>query len=372
LFEKEVFMRNKNFLEAIAIMVGCIVGGGILALPYAVSRSGFWSSILLIVGLGVIMIFLHLMVGEMNFAVKSSHEVVGLVEIFLGKFGKYLMTLAMLLLSYGAITAYIIGSSKILSLLGGNTFIWKLIFLSFGIFVVAKGINSIGGSELILELVKLLIIFLIVAFVFNVGFNPVFFTGFSMQGIGMVFGVSLFSYLGVVSVPLVYELVKEKKEFKKVIILGSIFPIIIYIFFVVSVISTTGKNTTEVATIGLNQFFPPVISFFVNVFAFLALITSFLAISYSVYIMFFNDFGFKRRNSLIFTFIPPIFGIFFFESFAGIINLTGSIAGSAMVILLILAHRNARKRFDLFSKVPFFVYLFLIAIFILGVVFSFI
>ncbi len=365
-------MKNKSFLEATAIMVGCIIGGGILALPYAVSRSGFWSSIILIVALGLMMMFINIRISEINIALKKPHQVVGLVERFLGKTGKILMTAAMLLLCYGALIAYSIGSAEILALLGGSILMWKLAFYIIGAIVVAYGLKTIGGSELVMEIAKLLIVGLIVVLGMSHGFNPNLFTGFQLQGIGMVFGVALFASLGLVSVPIVFELVRKKSQIKKVIFTASLTTIAVYLLFVMVVIAKTGAATTEVATIGLKQAFSPFMGIMINIFALLALTTSFLAVAYSVYEMFLVDFNLNKTLSFILAFMPPLIGMFILESFAKTIDIVGALAGSMMVILLILAHRKAKRRFRSMTKVPILLDLLFLIIFILGAVMVFI
>ncbi len=363
-------MSNKVFWQGIALMTGCIIGGGILDLPFAVAKSGFWSSILLIVILGLIMLFINLRIGEINVAMKKPHQLVGIVERFLGKKGKVFMTLAMLLLSYGALIAYAIGCSKILSLIGGYEMAWRLGFYIIGALVVVKGIQVIGGSELFLETIKLAIVGIIVMLGMSNNFNPAAFSGFTFTGIGMVFGIALFAYLGFVSVPAVYELKPKLKNFKKIIIIGSLVPIVVYLLFITTVVVRTGSFTTEVATIGLQQVFPPVIGVLINIFALLALATSFLAVSYALYDMFIRDFMLRKSRSFIFSFTPPLIGMFFLESFAKTIDVAGALAGSAMAILVILAHRNACKQFKNLAKVPFLLDLLIMAVFVVGAVFA--
>lgn len=362
---------DKKFWQAIAIMTGCIIGGGVLALPYAVAQSGFWSSMLLIISLGLIMLFINLRIGEMSIAVKKQHQVVGLVEKFLGKKGKNIMTTAMLLLSYGALIAYAIGSARILSLLGGGELMWRVIFYIICSIMVGKGIQAIGGSELILETIKIGIVAIIVALGMGDGINTTFFAGFSPIGIGMVFGVALFAYLGLVSVPAVYELVKQKQKLRKIIIIGSIIPIIVYVLFITTVISKTGTATTEVATIGLQNYFSPTVGVLINIFALLALATSFLAVAYSVYDMFIRDFRIKKKKSFILAFLPSFIGMLFLESFARTIDLAGAIAGSTMAILLILAHRKAKEKYSTLKKVPLPLDIIIICVFVTGAIFAF-
>ncbi len=363
-------MANKVFWQGIALMTGCIIGGGVLALPFAVAQSGFWSAILLIVVLGLIMLFINLRIGDVSVAMKKPHQLVGLVERFLGKQGKILMTFAMLLLSYGALIAYAIGCGRILSVMGGSELMWRIGFYIVGAFIVVKGIQVISGSELFLETIKLAIVGIIVILGMNNSVTLKSFSGFTFNGVGMVFGIALFAYLGFVSVPAVYELKPKLKEFKKIIIIGSIIPIFVYLLFIATVIARTGSATTEVATIGLQQVFSPVMGILINIFALLALATSFLAVSYALYDMFIRDFLLSKTKSFLLAFVPSLIGMFFLESFAKTIDIAGAIAGSMMAILMIFAHRVACKQFKKIVKIPLFVDVIITVVFVAGAVFA--
>ena len=62
-----------------------------------------------------LMMILNLMIGETSLRTKSSHQLVGYAERYLGKKGKKLMLIFLLLGWYGAMIAYIIKTGQFLS-----------------------------------------------------------------------------------------------------------------------------------------------------------------------------------------------------------------------------------------------------------------
>ncbi|MEM4244580.1 MAG: aromatic amino acid transport family protein, partial [Candidatus Nanoarchaeia archaeon] len=107
--------------RAVAILIGTIVGAGILGIPYVVYKAGFWTGMLMIVALGIALLLLHLYLGEIALRTKQKHQLAGYAEKYLGGWAKKLMFLTMLIGSYGALTAYIIGTgATIKAILGGS------------------------------------------------------------------------------------------------------------------------------------------------------------------------------------------------------------------------------------------------------------
>ena len=53
----------RAFFESIATLTGCVIGAGILGIPYVVVRAGFWTGMLVILILGLAVLLIHLMTG---------------------------------------------------------------------------------------------------------------------------------------------------------------------------------------------------------------------------------------------------------------------------------------------------------------------
>ena len=113
-------MKQKLFWEAIATMVGTIIGAGVLGLPYVVSQAGFLTGMITILGVGLVVLLLYLYLGETVLRTKGFHQLTGYAEKYLGKWGKGLMTFAMVFGTYGALIAYLIGEGEALAAIFGG------------------------------------------------------------------------------------------------------------------------------------------------------------------------------------------------------------------------------------------------------------
>src|SRR3989344_2068768 len=108
-------MKNKHIISGIATLTGTIIGAGVLGMPYVIAKAGFLTGTLALLALGIMAIFMYLYLGEIVLRTKGNHQLTGYAEIYLGKWGKKLMFLAMAVGIYGALAAYLIGSSGTLS-----------------------------------------------------------------------------------------------------------------------------------------------------------------------------------------------------------------------------------------------------------------
>jgi amino acid permease len=215
----------KLLFEAIATLVGLIIGAGILGIPYVVARSGILIGALNILAIGLVMIFVNLFVGEIVLRTKGNHQMAGYAEKYLGKKGKWLMAAAVILGNYGALLAYIIGEGQALSaIFGGNALYFSLgYFLIVGL-IVYRGLKAVEESELYFVSAFILLVIVIVGFNLanmNLGNIPI-----SDGNFFLPFGVVLFAFLGMMAVPEMHEELKNNwKNMKKAIIIGSIIPI---------------------------------------------------------------------------------------------------------------------------------------------------
>jgi amino acid permease len=142
---------NKKFLlwEAIATLVGTIIGAGILGIPYVIAKAGFWTGIFDIVLLGIVVLVIYLYLGEVVLRTEGFHQLPGYAEKYLGKIGKRLMVFSMVFGNYGALIAYIIGVGLALAaIFGGNSLTYSLIFFVIAAIIIFKGLKAVGKSEL--------------------------------------------------------------------------------------------------------------------------------------------------------------------------------------------------------------------------------
>lgn len=379
--------------EAVAILVGTIIGAGVLAIPYAIMRAGFLTGALLMVILSIASILVYLYMGEIVLRTKEKYQLSGYAHKYLGSKGRKLMVFSILFGNYGALIAYLIGIGKSFSAIFGmqnvifNLFgislsfdvVFSLLFFIFGSTIVYLGIRGVGKSELYMGCVVIFIILLIsIITLFHFNLNNVLLFDFSK--IFLPYGVILFALAGAIAVPEMREEMRNKKQLKKAILIGSLIPILLYFLFSLVVVGACGKSTSEIAVVCLSEKFGGVMLWFGNIFAIFAMATSFLTLGLGLKEMYNYDYRIRERISwLLACFIPLI--IFFLimlfvkqERFFKTIGISGGIAMTLEGILIVLMFSKAKKLGDrkpeYFIRENKLISFALILIFVLGMIYT--
>ena len=144
-------MPDKSYIYAVSTIIGTSIGAGIFSLPFVASKSGFFSFVILIFILGLIMLVLSLMYAEITLRTRNKGRLVGYCGKYLGKNGKKFATVITLFALYANMLAYIIIGGKFLDALfsnyfGGSEFIYSIaiaIFISVCIYINLKLISII-------------------------------------------------------------------------------------------------------------------------------------------------------------------------------------------------------------------------------------
>jgi len=375
---------NINFLKAIAILVGTIIGAGILGIPAVIAKAGFFTGLISILALGGAILILHLYIGEVCLRTKKRHELPGYAEKYLGKFGKHLMSFTMIFSIYGALVAYFIGEGEVLSsILGmGNPLYYSLAFFAIMAILVYIGLNAIGKSELFLNIIMVSIILLISILSFKY-FSISNISGFNITKFFIPYGVIFFAFIGTAAVPeLTAILSKNKKLIKKAIMIGTLIPIAIYVLFAFVVIGVVGQNfasltpSQEIATIALGLFSGPLINLFANLFSVFSMATSFLALALAIKWMYHYDYGLNKKLAWALTIsIPLIIALLNLTTFIQTLGIVGAIGGGIEGTLIIMMYHQAKKKSERKPEYslnyPFFLSILLVAMFIFGVIYLF-
>ncbi|MDP3733599.1 MAG: aromatic amino acid transport family protein [Nanoarchaeota archaeon] len=350
------FFRRNVTLVAISTLIGTIVGAGVLGIPYVVSQAGFLYGFLLMLVLGVAFMIIHLFMGEIVLRTKKQYQLTGYAEKYLGKKGKVIMTLSMLLSTYGALTAYLIGEGATLqTVIGfGNPLIYTFIFFIISLIIIYKGMKTAGNTELILVGLLLLSVMLMGIFsmdeisLANLG-------GFTPANFFLPYGVILFAYMALPAIPEVQEVLgKNKNKMKKAIIAASIIPIFLYILFALVVVGIVGKAnfsllepSQQIATIALSIYSLPILGLCANILAILAMFTSFLTLGIALIELYEYDYGLKRSLAFVLTFsIPLAIVLLKLTSFIAVLAVTGAFAGGLEGILVVLMYWKAKLAGD--------------------------
>jgi len=344
-----VFIISRSSFGAIATLVGCIIGAGILGIPYVVAKAGFITGLIDIVLIGIVIIIMHLYLGEIVLRTKGNHQLVGYAEKYLGKTGKNIMWFAMVFVTYGALLAYTIKEGDFFNALfntyfGGSPFTYSLIFLGLMAFLVYFELNVLEKSEILMVLILLGVIFLICLFALPyinvnnlISFNPGSFF--------LPYGVILFAFLGTVAVPEMKEELKENKAYlKKAIIIGCTIPLIVYALFAFTVVGVTGINTTDDAILGLGYTISYEMLVFGTLFGIMTMMSSFLILAFALKKMFGYDYNIDKFSSWFLTCsVPLVIFMLGVKSFIRTVGIAGSVSGGLMGILVVLMYIKAKK-----------------------------
>ncbi len=340
---------QKRFLEAVATLTGTTIGAGVLGIPYVVAQSGVLIGLLHIIIIGAAVMLVNLLLGEVVLRTKGNHQLTGYAEKYLGKAGKRLMAVTMAAGIYGALLAYIIGTGISLN----SMLPWlpplagSLIFFAVASAIVYFGLEAVEKSELLLAFLTLAVITAIIAgAIASDKFSAANFTGMNLKNAFVPYGVVLFAFLGAVAIPeMKEELGRNRKLLRKAIVIGGLIPIVLYALFAVAVVGISGASTSQVATTNLGARLGQLTAVLANLFAVLAMSTSFIALGLALKEMYVYDYRIHKRAAWLLTCAAPL-GAFLFgiNSFVAVLGIAGAVAGGTEGILLVRMHSKARRR----------------------------
>ncbi len=331
----------KNYLLAIATLIGTIVGVGIFTVPYVINQAGIVWLFVYIIILGVVQNYLHWLYAEIVLSTKTEHRLPGYVEKYFGAKHKKATLFINMISDYGAILAYIIVGGLFSYQLFGQTFgggqlAYTAVFFSILSLIVLLGIRAIASTELVMTGFLILIIGLI-------GWR-----GFDFISLGnyvindwqnflLPYGPIFFAVGGSAAIPEVCKLLQnDKQKIKSAISWGTSIAAFITLSFVFLVVGITGEQTTKDTLSGLRLVFNDGVIMFALVFGLLAVATSFLIISQSLREVFWWDFKINKHISWALACIVPfLFFLFGFRDLTKIVSLTGSICGGVIGIILL-------------------------------------
>jgi len=337
--------RSIFLLEAIAVMVGAIIGAGILGLPYVFHQVGFWAGSLILLIVAGIMALMKLMYGEVTLRTKGNHQLLGYTKIYLGNVSKHLVSFLLVLHLNGALLAYFVGQGDVINAMTGLPVLWSSLFF----YVLFSILLFIGLA--IIKRMELLMSGIIILIVFIIGFLSIKhislgnFTNFDLTNSFNTFGVLLFACSGSIAIPEIRLLLK-RKEFlmRKAILFGVLIPPVVYFLFSFLVLSVTGANVTEIATVGLGEIIGPKMILVANLFAFFTMGTSFLTIGLALKETYQFDYKVAHFFSWLLAITVPLGLLFLIKnSFTYILGLVGGLAVAGEGIAMVLIYFKARK-----------------------------
>lgn len=320
-------MHKKNvFLGSVLLVAGCCIGAGMLGLPMTILSFGFIPSLLPLLFAWAYMNVSGLILLEGYQGVGEDVNLMGLLEKTLGKLGKYVCFFLFSLLFYSILTAYISGTSIIIS--DALTYLFSVhfsqtvaIFLTLGLLFL--GILFGVGEVDWLNRIFILLMFMAYIALMGVGIFQVKFENLSIISVNknLFYSIPLFiiSFGFQNLIPTLSGYLNgHKKKIALSFIMGSGIAFVVYLIFnfvIVGLISEqTGQTGNEKEFITrLFHSSPGVVSFLVNCFSFFAILTSLLAISLS-FVAFLADRVEAKKHRTFYVscvVLPPFLFAFF-------------------------------------------------------------
>ncbi|WP_260280406.1 tyrosine transporter TyrP [Proteus terrae] len=350
-------MKNRT-IGSVFIVAGTTIGAGMLAMPLAAVGIGFSTMMLLLVGLWLLMSYTALLLVEV-YQYNDPHTGLGsIAKRYLGVGGQVITGLALLLLMYALTTAYISGAGELLSAtlsswIGHEFSVTQgiIIFTVIGGAVVGIGTTSVDMINRLLFTAKVFfLIFMLVVMLphvesVNLTSMPVA-QGLILAAIPVIF--TSFGFHG--SVPSIVSYMNgDIKKLRIIFVVGSAIPLVAYILWQIATLGAIPTNTfmgIMAQQSGLNGLLTairdvvatPRVNIAVNLFAALALATSFLGVALGLF-DYLADL-FKRSNratgrmqSSLLTFVPPLVCALYFPNFVQALAYA-AIALSILALLL--------------------------------------
>ncbi len=350
---------NKT-IGSIFVAAGTAIGGGMLALPLVSAGMGFAVSALLFLFVWAVMFQSALLTLEVNLAFQAPrNHYATMAHATLGKPGKYVTYIAYILLLYALTSAYVTGGASLLQ--AATTLLFDtalpayanvLLFTVILGAVVAWSTRAVDLCNRGLFSVKLILLIIIFAlFVPQVDYvallnnpqptymwaaAPVILTAFGFH----IVIPSLAQYLG-----------PEPKRLRTVLFWGSVLPLVLYLIWLASLLGTlpyageysfstiakTGGSVGDLMLAINHEIQKPWLTAVLNIFANIAVITSFLGVSLSLF-DFLRDKEHEvvphRARTALFTFLPPVLIAIFYPN--GFVQLLSYASIFVAVILIIL------------------------------------
>lgn len=374
-------MLDKKFFLALAVLMGTIVGAGIFGIPFVISKSGVIPGLFYFFVLGFAILFLHLMFGEAVLRTEGKMRLSGYSQKYLGRNGKFMVTISTIIGITGSLLAYIILGGNFLkiifsSVLNLSAFHFGLIFWLILIYFVFKGMRAIAPAAVFTNIAFFIIILIVISFLLP-EFSVNNFDLINSSSIFLPYGIIMFSLTGFAAIPEIADILKspeERKGLKKVIIASSFISIILYLIFSLGVVGVSNGKTSEEALSGLVPFLGQKIIIFGALFGIITIADSFLIIC----LYFKNTLAYDYHLSKIFaSFIAtclPLLLFLKFQNFVQVVGFAGTILGTIEGIIILLIFKRAKKLGDRIPEyslnVPSYLIYVLMAIFLLGMSFQ--
>lgn len=350
-------MINKT-LGSIFVAAGTAIGAGMLALPLVSAGMGFVWAATAFLAVWAIMLISGLLTLEVTLAFRAPNNHYATMALAtLGRPGKYLTMAAYMLLLYALISAYISGGGSMIQaasllLFDATLPAWANALLFTGLLgsIVAWSTRALDYTSRGLFTLKLILLVLVFGLFLPEIEVAQLYTQHESRYLWAALPVVITAFGFHIVIPsLAFYLKEDQRSLKKVLFFGSALPLVIYLLWLAALIGTlplmgdhsfaslardNGSVSDLMLMVNASQS-SPWLSPVLNLFAQIALITSFLGVSLGLF-DFLRDKKHKphRARTALVTFLPPLAIVLFYPN--GFVQLLSYASIFVAIILVIL------------------------------------
>lgn len=338
-----------KFIQAVFILSGMIIGAGMFGIPFSFVQAGFWLGAIELFIITAVILFVHLLYGEIVLDTKELHRLPGYVRIYLGPGASRISWASALFGISGTLLAYVILGTvflyEIVDFFGVRVDenLAALFFVIIGALITFFPLKKEASVNGVLTALLIgFIIFLIVFLFPRAALENL--SGFYFQNIFAPYGVLLFALSGAVVIPdLITFLGRDRIRARRAIVTGTLLSASLYFFFVLAVVGALGTQVSEETIRGLGLVLGERFALLGSVMGFLAVFTSYIALNTSFQALLTLDFRMSRILSWIgVAVLPLIFYFSGFRNFLPVIAAVGTIGVGIDSFLIIATYRRMR------------------------------
>jgi len=373
-------MKNKNYISAIAAMVGSIIGAGIFAVPYAIHQAGVLSLLIYLPVLAYFAYFLNNIYAEIILSTKERHRMPGYMKKYYGKnLKRVALFVTSLSLNLGLLSYLLMGGDFLRELMsqgdvGGASFYVGVLFI-IGAVITFSGVKLISKMELLMSVFLFLVVGLLAwrSLPFLTLSN---YSLFEWKNILLPYGPIFFAVGGTSAVPVVCKiLARQRDKIKSAIFWGSLIPASLTFVFALMVVGVTGELTSPEALSGLNNVIGNGVVKITLIFGLLSVVTSFVMSIEALSETYSWDLGWSKNFSWAIAIIAPyLLFLLGFNNTGSVISLTGAIGGGLIGIfymaLGLAVKKKAERKSPIKTKLNKRIAFLLSSLFLAGVVYE--
>ncbi|MDF2529201.1 MAG: tyrosine-specific transport protein [Gammaproteobacteria bacterium] len=363
-----------KMLGCVLIATGTAVGAGMLAIPLVTAAVGFKDTAVLLFCCWAVMIFTALLILEVNLAFSENSSFSSMSLQTLGRMGQFVTWLSFLLLLYALDAAYITGGSSLLShfiylVSGRNIPSW----INTLLFTIALGVFIVWGTHAVDYLNRFLISFKAIALIVllivlmpHIKLSLLLSQTHGIHTILLALPILITSFGFHIVIPSIRQyLGPDPKKLRRVILIGGTLPLIVYLIWdcgILGIIPLTGSSSfaslaEQQGSIGgmlsilESLLHRSMVSASANLFSDVAITTSFLGVSLSLYDFVIDGFKLNKVSlkgktlATLLTFgLPVIFALFYPQGFILALNYASLFVVILLIILPILMTISLRRQ----------------------------